>query len=72
MPHIRSLNIMKEVGRIWSTITNKELARYKILAEADLVRYKKEHEKFMNKINELRNESFLRISGMAQQDIPKD
>jgi hypothetical protein len=25
MPHVRSLNIMKEVGRNWKTITNKEL-----------------------------------------------
>ena len=36
MPHIRSLNIMKEVGRIWKTITVKELERYKQLAQQDL------------------------------------
>lgn len=36
MPHVRSLNIMKEVGRIWNTITNKDLQKYKLLAQIDL------------------------------------
>ena len=33
MPHIRSLNIMKEVGRIWKTVSVEDLERLKVLAQ---------------------------------------
>ena len=54
MPHVRSLNIMKEVGKIWKTVTNEELERLKNLAKKDLDRYMQEHEKFVREINLLR------------------
>lgn len=66
MPHVRSLNIMKEVGRIWKTITNKELERYKQLAQADMERYLQEHEEFVQRINQLRKRSFIQMQNAGQ------
>lgn len=54
MPHVRSLNIMKEVGKIWKTITKKELDRFRKMADEDLRRYHHEHEEFIKKVNKIR------------------
>lgn len=59
MPHVRSLNIMKEVGKIWKTITKKELDRFRRLADEDLKRYHTEHEEFIKKVNKIRKQSFI-------------
>ena len=45
---------MKEVGRIWQNIKKDELDYFKEKSYRDLDRYKREHEKFINEINELR------------------
>lgn len=43
-PNIASLDIMKEVGRIWQVIKKEELDYFKEKASLDLERYKNEHE----------------------------
>jgi len=45
---------MKEVGRIWQNITKEELDYFKDKSRIDMERYKKEHEKFITEINDLR------------------
>ena len=57
-PDIASLDIMKEVGRIWQSITKDELEYFKDKARLDMERYKKEHESFITEINELRSLTF--------------
>jgi hypothetical protein len=53
-PNIASLDIMKEVGRIWQVINKEELDYFKEKAKVDMERYRKEHEQFISEINELR------------------
>lgn len=53
-PNIPSLDIMKEVGRIWQNITKDELQYFKQKSDQDLERYKREHERFIQEINSLR------------------
>jgi HMG (high mobility group) box len=43
MPEIAPLDIMKEVGRRWNSISEQDLHKYRSLAVEDLQRYKKEH-----------------------------
>lgn len=45
---------MKEVGRIWQNITKEELQYFKEKSDVDLERYRREHERFIQEINELR------------------
>ena len=54
-PDIPSLDIMKEVGRIWQNISKDELDYFKEKSKVDLERFKREHERFINEINELRS-----------------
>lgn len=56
-PNIPALDIMKEVGRIWQNITKEELDYFKEKSRRDMERYWKEHEKFINEINDLRAKS---------------
>ena len=56
-PHIQSLDIMKEVGRIWQGITKHELEHFKQQSEMDLERFKIEHKRFITEINDLRAEN---------------
>lgn len=56
-PNIPSLDIMKEVGRIWQNITKEELDYFKGKSMIDMERFKKEHERFINEINELRSQN---------------
>lgn len=53
-PNIPALDIMKEVGRIWQNITKEELEYFKEKSNKDMGRYTREHESFINEINELR------------------
>lgn len=53
-PNIASLDIMKEVGRIWQVISKEELEYFKEKSRVDMTRFKNEHESFINEINELR------------------
>jgi hemerythrin len=53
-PNIPALDIMKEVGRIWQNITKEELDYFKEKAKKDMERHKREHERFIEEINELR------------------
>lgn len=53
-PNIASLDIMKEVGRIWQVISKEELEYFKEKSRVDMIRFKNEHESFINEINELR------------------
>ena len=53
-PNIASLDIMKEVGRIWQAINKEDLEYFKEKSRVDMDRYKAEHEQFINEINELR------------------
>lgn len=57
-PDIASLDIMKEVGRIWQIIGKEELEYFKEKSRVDMGRYKGEHERFINEINELRSKTF--------------
>lgn len=57
-PNIASLDIMKEVGRIWQIINKEDLEYFKEKAMVDMGRYKTEHEQFINEINELRQKNF--------------
>lgn len=54
-PDIPSLDIMKEVGRIWQNISKEELDYFKEKSKLDMERFKREHERFINEINELRS-----------------
>ena len=45
---------MKEVGRMWQNITKDELEYFKEKSRKDMLRYKREHEKFIQEINDLR------------------
>ncbi len=58
-PNIPSLDIMKEVGRIWQNIGKEELAYFKVKSDQDLERFKREHESFIQEINSLRAMSSL-------------
>jgi len=62
-PNIPALDIMKEVGRIWQNITKDELDYFKEKSRKDMERYLKEHEKFINEINDLRAKSKPDLSG---------
>ena len=53
-PNIPALDIMKEVGRIWQSIQKDELDYFKEKSLKDMDRYRREHERFINEINELR------------------
>ena len=53
-PNIPALDIMKEVGRIWQNIQKEELDYFKEKSRKDMDRYRREHERFINEINELR------------------
>lgn len=53
-PNIASLDIMKEVGRIWQNIKKEELDYFKEKSRIDMERYKREHERFITEINQLR------------------
>lgn len=53
-PNIPALDIMKEVGRIWQNISKEELDYFKEKSKKDMERYKREHEKFIQEINDLR------------------
>jgi hypothetical protein len=46
---------MKEVGRIWQCITKDELEYFKEKSSRDMDRYLKEHEGFINEINDMRS-----------------
>ena len=56
-PNIPSLDIMKEVGKIWQSINKEELQRFKVKSDADMERFKREHAKFITDINDLRAKS---------------
>jgi len=58
-PNIAALDIMKEVGRIWQGITKQELDYFKEKSKVDMERYKREHTKFINEINELRAKNLI-------------
>jgi hypothetical protein len=58
MPDIPPLDIMKEVGRLWSNISIGELETYKKLAQTDLLRYRNEHQLFVEMINKNRRKYF--------------
>ena len=45
---------MKEVGRMWQNITKDELEYFKEKSRKDMLRYKREHENFIQEINDLR------------------
>lgn len=53
-PKIAALDIMKEVGKKWQSITKNELDYFKEKSKIDMLRYKKEHTMFICEINELR------------------
>ena len=65
---------MKEVGRIWQNITKEELDKFKEESRIDMERYKKEHERFITEINELRtqNSSDIKKSGKENINYSKD
>lgn len=48
---------MKEVGRIWQVITKDELSHFEKQSREDLKRFKDEHRRFINQINDLRAEA---------------
>jgi hypothetical protein len=58
MPEIAPLDIMKEVGRRWGVIEEEELEKYKQLAMLDLQRYKREHQTFVEQINQQRKMAY--------------
>jgi hypothetical protein len=58
MPDIPPLDIMKEVGRLWGNISIGELETYKKLAQTDLLRYRNEHQLFVEMINKNRRKYF--------------
>ena len=60
---------MKEVGRIWQSITKNELEYFKEKSRTDLERFKKEHTRFINEINELRAKS---TSDFSSQQSDKE
>lgn len=68
-PYIAALDIMKEVGRIWQSITKPELEYFKDKSRLDLDRFKKEHTRFINEINELRAKS---TSDFSSQQSDKE
>jgi len=57
-PGIPALDIMKEVGKKWSTIEKSDLQRFEELSKKDLERYQKEHASFIKKINDKRMNKF--------------
>lgn len=48
---------MKEVGRIWQNINKEDLDYFKEKSRRDMERYWREHERFINEINDLRAKS---------------
>lgn len=56
-PNIPALDIMKEVGRIWQNINKEDLEYFKEKSRRDMERYWREHERFINEINDLRAKS---------------
>jgi len=67
-PAIASLDIMKEVGRLWQIISKEELDYFKAKANIDMERYKQEHESFINEINELRSRNLNENQGFFLKD----
>lgn len=66
-PNIPALDIMKEVGRIWQNIKKDELDYFKEKSRRDMDRYTKEHERFINDINDLRALSLYEKSRSENQ-----
>jgi hypothetical protein len=52
---------MKEVGRIWQIISKDELEYFKDKSRVDMERFRKEHERFITEINDLRTLNFSEI-----------
>lgn len=69
MPHVRSLDIMKEVGNQWKHITNKELEHFRQMARDDLERYQREHKLFIESINQIRKASYNKLTQKASDQI---
>jgi hypothetical protein len=75
MPNIAPLDIMKEVGRRWSSINPTDMQKYRNLAMQDLERYKHQHQEFVGQINQYRKQAYeaLKMSQTKdKQDGPKD
>jgi hypothetical protein len=67
-PDIPSLDIMKEVGRIWQNISKEELDYFKEKSKIDMERYKREHERFINEINELRSQNIAENQKIGKEN----
>lgn len=63
--NIPALDIMKEVGKMWQNITKEELDYFKEKSRRDMERYWREHEGFINEINDLRAKSQQQNSQLA-------
>lgn len=60
---------MKEVGRIWQNISKEELEYFKEKSKVDMERYKREHERFINEINELRSQNIAENQKIGKENF---
>ena len=68
-PYIAALDIMKEVGRCWQNISKTELEYFKEKSRVDSDRFKKEHTRFINDINELRSKGSSSDNSTKKKEI---
>lgn len=52
-PDMNALDVMKEVGRRWQSITKEDKDYYQALADKDKERFKKENQKYMKELEQL-------------------
>lgn len=65
-PEMHALQIMKEVGKWWQTLSPEKKERFLDQARKDKIRYNKQMEQFQNEIsamNDPQNNESLKISG---------
>ena len=54
-PDMNALDVMKEVGRRWQSITPQDKNHYQELANKDKERFKRENQQYLKELDQLNN-----------------
>lgn len=67
-PDMNALDVMKEVGRRWQSITDEDKNYYQALADKDKERFKRENQQYMKELEQLDS----RLKSSASHDLAGD
>lgn len=72
-PDMNALDVMKEVGRRWQTITKEDKDYFQKLADKDKERFKKENQQYMKDLEsldkKLKNSNNPKVLASNEDDI---